>query len=120
MSASNIFEGIVRALPAKGLKGEMRVPGDKSISHRSVFFGSIAEGTTEVTGFLEGEDNLSTISAFRLMGVDIIRDGDRVTIKGKGFNGLLEPSDIIDAYSAREFLSTKLKHVAGRKTSQGS
>jgi len=97
LSASNIFEGIVRALPAKGLKGEMRVPGDKSISHRSVFFGSIAEGTTEVTGFLEGEDNLSTISAFRLMGVDIIRDGDRVTIKGKGFNGLLEPSDIIDA-----------------------
>ena len=97
MSASDIFGGTVRALPAKGLKGEMRVPGDKSISHRSVFFGSIAEGTTEVTGFLEGEDNLSTISAFRLMGVDIKRDAGRVIINGKGFEGLREPSDIIDA-----------------------
>lgn len=97
MSASDIFGGIVNALPAKGLKGEMRVPGDKSISHRSVFFGSMAEGTTEVRGFLEGEDNLSTISAFRLMGVDITRDGDLVTIKGRGVKGLQEPADIIDA-----------------------
>lgn len=97
MSASGIFAGTVTALPAKCLKGEMRVPGDKSISHRSVFFGSIAEGTTEIRGFLEGEDNLSTISAFKLMGVDITRNADRVTIKGKGFEGLLEPADVIDA-----------------------
>ncbi|MCC6503364.1 MAG: 3-phosphoshikimate 1-carboxyvinyltransferase [Deltaproteobacteria bacterium] len=75
----------------------MTVPGDKSISHRSVFFGSIAEGTTEVTGFLEGEDNLSTISAFSLMGVDITRNADRVTIHGKGLTGLSEPADIINA-----------------------
>ena len=97
MSATGIFSGSVLALPAKGLKGEMSVPGDKSISHRSVFFGSIAEGTTEIRGFLEGEDNLSTISAFSLMGVDITRTGDRVRINGKGLAGLNEPSDIIDA-----------------------
>lgn len=95
--AKDIFSGKVLALPANGLKGEMRVPGDKSISHRSVFFGSMASGTTEVTGFLEGEDNLSTISAFRLMGVDITRDGSSVTIKGKGLAGLTEPTDVIDA-----------------------
>lgn len=97
MSSTGIFGGTVLATPARGLKGEVRVPGDKSISHRAVFFGSIAEGTTEVTGFLEGEDNLSTISAFRLMGVDIKRDGGNVIINGKGFEGLQEPSDIIDA-----------------------
>ncbi len=97
MSSTGIFGGTVLATPARGLKGEVRVPGDKSISHRSVFFGSIAEGTTEVTGFLEGEDNLSTISAFRLMGVDITRDGGSVIVKGRGFDGLQEPSDIIDA-----------------------
>jgi len=95
--SKEIFGGTVLAHPAKGLKGEMRVPGDKSISHRSVFFGSIAEGTTEVTGFLEGEDNLSTISAFSLMGVDITREGGRVIVKGRGFGGLQEPPDIIDA-----------------------
>jgi 3-phosphoshikimate 1-carboxyvinyltransferase len=97
LSSTGIFGGTVLATPARGLKGEVRVPGDKSISHRSVFFGSIAEGTTEVTGFLEGEDNLSTISAFRLMGVNINRDGGSVIVKGKGFEGLQEPSDIIDA-----------------------
>lgn len=95
--AKDIFSGTVRALPASGLKGELRVPGDKSISHRAVFFGSMAEGTTEVAGFLEGEDNLSTISAFSLMGADITREGSRVTIRGKGLEGLSEPADIIDA-----------------------
>jgi len=94
---TNIFSGSVLARPARGLKGEMTVPGDKSISHRSVFFGSMAEGTTDITGFLEGEDNLSTVSAFRLMGVDIKRDGSRVRVRGKGLSGLSEPSDIIDA-----------------------
>lgn len=95
--AKDIFTGRVLALPAKGLKGALSVPGDKSISHRCVFFGSMAEGTTEVRGFLEGEDNLSTISAFRLMGVDITREGTNVTIRGKGLSGLCEPTDVIDA-----------------------
>lgn len=84
--------------PGKGLAGEITVPGDKSISHRSVIFGSIAEGTTTVEGFLEGEDNLSTISAFRSMGVRITREGPgRLVVDGVGLRGLAEPGDVIDA-----------------------
>lgn len=93
-----IRAGSVEAAPAKGLRGEIQVPGDKSISHRAVFFGSISEGTTEVEGFLEGEDNLSTIGAFRAMGIDIEHTpGGTVKIHGKGPNGLSEPLDVIDA-----------------------
>ena len=57
------------------LRGEITVPGDKSISHRGVMFGSIAEGTTEIRGYLQGADCLSTISCFRKMGVDIENNG---------------------------------------------
>ena len=57
--------------PVKGLKGEVTIPGDKSISHRSIMLGSIALGTTEITHFLEGADCLSTIDCFRRMGVEI-------------------------------------------------
>ena len=59
--------------PVKGLKGEVTIPGDKSISHRSIMLGSIALGTTEITHFLEGADCLSTIGCFRKMGVEIER-----------------------------------------------
>ena len=77
------------ANPAKKLTGNIRVPGDKSISHRSIMLGSLAEGVTEVTGFLEGEDSLATLQAFRDMGVVI--EGPlkgRVTIHGVGLHGL--------------------------------
>jgi 3-phosphoshikimate 1-carboxyvinyltransferase len=74
-----------------GMKGEMTVPGDKSITHRSVIFGSIANGTTRVKGFLTGEDNRRTIDAFRLMGVDIKEAGEELTITGAGLHGLKPP-----------------------------
>ena len=80
------------ATPGKALSGSFRVPGDKSISHRSIMLGSLAEGTTEVTGFLEGEDSLATLQAFRDMGVVI--EGPhrgRVTIHGVGLHGLNVP-----------------------------
>jgi 3-phosphoshikimate 1-carboxyvinyltransferase len=70
------------------LKGEIKVPGDKSISHRAVMFGSISNGLTKVTNFLPGEDCLSTISCFRSLGVDINQSGSEVTIRGKGLDGL--------------------------------
>ena len=73
------------------LKGTIKVPGDKSISHRSIMLGSIADGVTKVSGFLEGEDSLATLSAFRDMGVKIERDGSNVTINGVGKYGLKEP-----------------------------
>lgn len=83
--------------PAKGLRGTVTVPGDKSISHRAVMLGGIAEGTTVIEGFLEGADNLSTIDAFRAMGIVIERHGARVMVHGKGLFGLKEPDDVIDA-----------------------
>jgi len=81
------------AQPGGLLKGRIRVPGDKSISHRSIMLGSIAEGVTEVSGFLEGEDSLATLKAFRAMGVDIKGpDAGRVVVHGVGLHGLKAPS----------------------------
>jgi 3-phosphoshikimate 1-carboxyvinyltransferase len=80
-----------------GLRGEITVPGDKSISHRSIMFGSLAKGVTRVSGFLEGEDNLSTLNAFRAMGVTIEQHGDgELIIHGQGVHGLKEPEDVLD------------------------
>ena len=73
------------------LCGSIKVPGDKSISHRSIMLGSIAEGVTRVSGFLEGDDSLATLNAFKEMGVAIQREGSNVTIQGVGMNGLKEP-----------------------------
>ena len=73
------------------LSGSIKVPGDKSISHRSILLGSIAEGVTRVSGFLEGDDSLATLNAFKEMGVAIQREGSNVTIQGVGMNGLKEP-----------------------------
>lgn len=79
------------------LKGEMKVPGDKSISHRSLMFGAIADGETIVRGLLKGEDNMSTLNAFRAMGVEIVEKEDSVIVKGRGLHGLSEPADVLDA-----------------------
>ncbi|MRR37726.1 3-phosphoshikimate 1-carboxyvinyltransferase, partial [bacterium] len=82
--------------PAKGIRGEITVPGDKSISHRSIMLGSIARGETTVRGFLRGEDNIATLNAFRAMGVAIDDDGETLRIGGKGLRGLAEPGDVLD------------------------
>lgn len=79
-----------------GLKGEITVPGDKSISHRSVMFGSIAKGTTEIHNYLQGADCLSTISCFQKMGIDIENKGDTVLVKGNGLHGLKAPAEVLD------------------------
>lgn len=81
---------------SKGLKGEMTVPGDKSISHRSIMLGAIAEGDTEVSGFLMGKDCLSTIDCFRKMGVGIDVYEDSVIVHGRGLRGLKEPDGVLD------------------------
>lgn len=78
------------------LHGIIKVPGDKSISHRSIIFGSIAKGTTTVTNFLDGEDCMRTIDAFKEMGVPIQKNGSNVTIEGKGIIGLMEPNKELD------------------------
>lgn len=92
VDAMNTNDLIFLANPGGRLSGRIRVPGDKSISHRSIMLGSLAEGTTEVEGFLEGEDALATLQAFRDMGVVI--EGPhhgRVTIHGVGLHGLKAP-----------------------------
>ena len=80
----------------KPLHGELTVPGDKSISHRSVMFGSLSDGITEVHGFLNGADCLSSMNCFREMGVTIDDNGDTVLIHGKGLHGLSAPSEVLD------------------------
>lgn len=79
-----------------GFSGEVTVPGDKSISHRSIMLGSLAKGNTEVYGFLQGADCLSSIDCFRKMGVDIENKGDIVIIHGRGLHGLQAPQDTLD------------------------
>ncbi len=75
----------------KPLKGEITVPGDKSISHRSIMFGAIAEGDTRVKGFLDSADCTSTMECFKKMGVEILREEESLIVKGKGLRGLTEP-----------------------------
>ena len=82
--------------PSNGLKGSVIIPGDKSISHRSVMFGALAKGTTEITNFLQGADCLSTISCFREMGIEIENTQERILVHGKGLHGLSAPDATLD------------------------
>ncbi|MFT4517949.1 MAG: 3-phosphoshikimate 1-carboxyvinyltransferase [Halioglobus sp.] len=87
--------------PGGAITGEARVPGDKSISHRSIMLGALAEGTTRVNGFLEGEDALATLAAFRAMGVEIEGPEDgSVTVHGVGLHGLKPPLEALDLGNA--------------------
>ena len=102
--------------PGGALRGRLRVPGDKSISHRSIMLGALAEGVTEVSGFLEGEDSLATLRAFRQMGVEI--DGPtegRVTIRGVGLRGLRPPAGPLDLGNS----GTSMRLMAGLLAGQG-
>ncbi|WP_010286105.1 3-phosphoshikimate 1-carboxyvinyltransferase [Kurthia massiliensis] len=88
------------------LKGTITVPGDKSISHRSIMFGAIAKGTTTIDGFLLGDDCLSTIDCFRKLGVDITLNDTNVTIKSDGMDAWQEPTDIL--YTGNSGTTTRL------------
>ena len=92
------------------LRGEVTVPGDKSISHRAVMFGSIARGNTEISGFLPGADCLSTVDCFRRLGVEIDTDVQRgrVTVHGKGMRGLCPASDPVDLYTGNSGTTTRI------------
>ncbi|MBX9097439.1 3-phosphoshikimate 1-carboxyvinyltransferase [Streptococcus gordonii] len=94
---------------AKGLRGSLRVPGDKSISHRSIIFGSLAKGVTKVHDILRGEDILSTMQVFREMGVQIEDKGDLIEIHGCGFDGLQEPQRPLDMGNS----GTSMRLIAG-------
>ena len=79
-----------------GLRGEVNIPGDKSISHRCIMFGSIASGTTEISNFLQGADCLATINCFRRMGIEIENQEEKIIVHGKGLHGLTAPTEILD------------------------
>lgn len=79
------------------LSGEVTIPGDKSISHRAVMFGALADGTTEVTNFLKGADCLSTISCFQKLGIEIENTPEHILIHGRGLHGLQAPTSVLDA-----------------------
>ena len=78
------------------LRGEITVPGDKSISHRAVMFGALSKGTTKITGFLRGADCLSTIACFRQLGITVEESNDTILVHGKGLHGLREPAAVLD------------------------
>lgn len=90
----------------KKANGEIRVPGDKSISHRSVMLGSLADGKTEITGFLPGADCLATIDCFRKMGIQIDTDGENITVFGNGLYGLKAPEEML--YTGNSGTTTRL------------
>ncbi len=103
--------------PGGSLHGRIRVPGDKSISHRSIMLGSLANGVTHVSGFLEGEDSLATLKAFRAMGVEI--EGPvqgRVTIQGVGMHGLKQPSGQLNVGNS----GTSMRLMAGLLAGPGT
>ena len=96
------------------LRGVVRVPGDKSIGHRSLIFGALARGVSRVTGLSEGLDNQATRQAFRSMGVAIEQDDDVTTIAGLGLRGLHMPSDVIDCGNS----GTTMRLLAGLLSGQ--
>lgn len=109
---------VVFLLQAGGvLQGELRVPGDKSISHRSIMLGALAQGTTQVKGFLQGEDSLATLAAFRAMGVSISGPDEQgnVTIEGVGLQGLSAPEG--DLYLGNS--GTSMRLLSGLLAGQG-
>ncbi len=95
------------------LQGEISIPGDKSISHRAVMFGAMAEGKTTINHFLAGEDCLSTISCFEKMGVSIKREDEYVEVEGKGIEGLSEPAFILDVGNSGTTTRLMLGILAG-------
>ncbi len=104
-------------LPAGGsLRGNVTVPGDKSISHRSLLFGAIAEGPTRIEGLLPAEDPLSTAACLRAMGVTVsaISAGQPVTVEGVGLDGLREPVDVLDCGNSGTTMRLMLGLLAGR------
>ena len=102
--------------PARSLQGVVQVPGDKSISHRALLFGAIAEGTTRITGLLPAEDPLSTAACLRAMGVTIsaIEAGQLVSVEGVGLDGLREPEDVLDCGNSGTTMRLMLGLLAGR------
>lgn len=106
---------LMRVRPVQSLKGEITVPGDKSISHRAVMLGALAEGVTEISGFLHGEDCLSTIEAFRDLGVTIDSLDETIIVHGVGLDGLKEADDVLNVGNSGTTIRLLSGILAGQK-----
>ncbi len=100
--------------PGGSLDGNFRVPGDKSISHRSIILASIADGSSHISGFLQGEDSLNTMRAFQQMGVPIARNQGEVTVSGVGLHGLQAPATDLDMGNSGTAMRLLLGLLAGQ------
>ena len=100
--------------PIESINAVITVPGDKSVSHRAVMFGSIAKGDTKITGFLTGDDCMSTISCFKKLGIDIETDGENVVVHGKGLHGLTAPTELLDVGNS----GTTIRLISGLLSGQ--
>jgi len=98
----------------KTLRGDLKIPADKSLSHRSVMFNSIAQGDAKISNFLMGEDCLSTISVMRKLGVKIVVDGENVYTYGKGLDSLIAPQEILDVGNSGTTIRLMSGILAGR------
>lgn len=105
-----------RVQPATAVRGRVRVPGDKSISHRSIMLGGIANGRTEVSGFLASADCLATLEAFRAMGVQVDRhEPTSLTVHGRGLHGLRAPGQVLDMGNAGTAIRLCMGLLAGQR-----
>ncbi|MCA1667478.1 MAG: 3-phosphoshikimate 1-carboxyvinyltransferase, partial [Thermomicrobia bacterium] len=107
-------EDVQRVRGARRLRGTIRVPGDKSISHRALLFTALATGTARVRGFLDGADCRTTLAALRAMGVQIEESGGTLTVQGAGIHGLIEPADILDCGNSGTTTRLLLGILAGQ------
>jgi 3-phosphoshikimate 1-carboxyvinyltransferase len=101
--------------PSDSVYGYLRVPGDKSISHRSIILSSIASGTSEITGFLQGEDSLHTLKAFQSMGVNIEQTEQEIIVQGVGLHGLIKPAGALDMGNSGTAMRLLLGLLSGQK-----
>lgn len=104
----------MKITPKKKIHATITVPGDKSISHRSIMIGALAKGTTEIEGFLMGEDCLSTISCFQKLGILIEQQKDKIIVYGKGLHGLTAPTETLDVGNS----GTTLRLISGILSAQ--
>ena len=116
MTTDTASKSRIRVRPTKGLYGKVRVPGDKSISHRALIFGALASGQTEVRGFLPAGDTLATLGCMRALGVKVDQhDETTLTVHGVGLDGLEQPSEALDCINAGTGLRLLTGVMAGQR-----
>ncbi len=108
------MSGALTITPAKSLQGDISLPGDKSISHRAIILASIARGISVIRGWQRGKDCLATLSALKMMGIEVREEKDELIIKGRGLTGLKEPTHVLNCENS----GTSMRLLAGLLSAQ--